>query len=220
MKAAVANHVAEELMSLDQIKAELQKAESLSNKKEKIDRLLHVIHHTFLKKEWDLALQAILSIPDERKRNLMLADLIEEHLLPHHELKRAKESVKYLTPQPETKQLVLVQIALADDQKDHALQLAEQLPTPQSRNYALWHIAEAYLMDNQREKAIEIGERMVENAKTISNHEHRSYSLRDIIKNLYLENGAIDKAKQVLALITEEPIKKKLMTQIEKRQSH
>jgi len=208
-------NIARTTESLEQLKTDLSAAATYTDQAIKFNKLKHIAEASVTLKEWDIAYKAIAGIADQDARNALIAELIEEFLLPSNEISRAKELVKYLTPQPETTPILLIRIALAERNTEQALQFVDQLPTPQSRNFAFWHIVEAYRLDNEKEKAIEVGDRMLENARTIYNNEQRSFALRDVAKNLFLAHGDKERARKAAHLIPDEALRINLLTVIE-----
>lgn len=164
---------------------------------------------------WDLSWEIIQKISDENARNLMIAQLIEEHLIPAHEYAKAKEYCKFLTPNHEITSLILIRLAIAENDLDLALQYVDQLPTPQSRNYAFCHIIEVYLRNNDKQRAIEVGKMMVENARAAADPELRCFLLRDVAKNFFLANGEKDIAREVIGYINDEQLRKRLLMNAE-----
>ncbi len=198
-----------------QVQVDLKALEFVSDWDEKIFKLKEIANACMESHEWDLSWSVIKNIPDENVRNLMIADLIEEHLIPAREYSKAKEFSKYLIADHEITTLILIRLAVVEGNLEKAFRYVEQLPTPQSRNYALNHIAEAYLMNDDKQKAIEIGKMMVENARAITDPTLRSYLLRDVSKNLFLANGEKELACEAANFIGDESLKKRLLMNIE-----
>ena len=165
-------------------------------------------------KQWDLALEALQYIVEEKERNLLIVDIIEGDILPEHDIKRAKEYAAYLTPVTEMQPLALIRIALSEKDREKALKQADRLPSPLSRNFAFWQVAESYLDSKEKDKAYEIGKRMLENIRTISDSKTRSFVLREIALNLFLANKEKEKAKEVAMLIPDEEIRTQVLSKI------
>jgi hypothetical protein len=210
-KASVVNN--EELSG--QIKADLREAESITDSNLRMLKLKELAKVCMNARDLDLTWDVIQTISDENARNLMIAQLIEEYLIPSHEYAKAKEYSKYLVSDHEITTLILIRLALAEGHIEQAIQYVEQLPTPLSRNYAFCHIVEAYLQNNEKGKALEIGKMMIENARAISDPELRSFLLRDVAKNFFLANGEKELAIEVVNYIGDETLKQHLLMNIE-----
>jgi hypothetical protein len=194
-------------INIVELREQLEKAKSLKDQK----KLIEVAKACLTVNEWDLAMEALKSISIESERTKLIADLIEEFLIPAHEIDRAKKFVKFLTPQHEMTSLLLFHLSLVEKDQERALKFANELPTPQSRNFALTHLAQFYLQENDREHALKIGDLMLENARTIHDSIQQSYAIRDVIKNLFLACGDKLRAKKAVEFILEDQIKNKLM---------
>lgn len=197
------------------VRLDLMALKSATDSENKVLQLKEIAKACMLAKDWNLSWEVINDISDENVRNLMLADMIEEYLIPAGEYSKAKEFSKFLLFNHEITPLILIRLAIAEDNQEEAIRYVEQLPTPQSKNYALCHITESYLMEHDKLKAIEIGKIMMENVRAISDPILQSYSLRDIAKNLFLANGEKELAREVAEYIIDESIKKRLLTNIE-----
>ncbi len=200
---------------VEQVQSDLNAIKSITDSDVKTLKLKEIAKVCMDAHEWNLAWDVIKIISDEKVRNLMIANLIEEYLIPAHEYSKAKEFSKYLIADHEITTLVLIHLAIAEGDLEQACRDVEKLPTPQSRNYALCHIAEAYLMDDDKQKAIEVGKMMIENARVISDPALRSYLLRDVAKNLFLAIGEKELACEAANCIGEESLKKRLLMNIE-----
>lgn len=197
-----------------QLRDELQDIKSHHTEKSKTTRLKEIAKGAAEQKQWDLAMDSFQCIADEKERNLCIADIIEEHLLPLRDVAQAKKFAKFLTPTPELQTLLLIRIALAEGNGVDARQLAEKLPSPLSRNYAYQHIIEAYLTNKEKAKADEFSKAILDNARTIYDAKTRSFVLRDIAINLYLASHEVDKAKEAANLIPDETIRNKVLSKI------
>lgn len=200
--------------SIGQLKEELKEIKSSNRRDFKISRLKEIARFAVSKNQEDLALQALQLISEEKERNLLIADLIEDILLPNHEIDRAKKLAKFLTPEIEIQPLVLIRIALAEDDKEQARQLAEQLPSPLSRNFAFLHIIESFFVRGEKDKAHELNKLILENARTIFDLKSRSYILRSIAIDLYQANNEKELAKEAAKLIPDEAIRTQVLKKI------
>ena len=198
--------------SVDQLKEELQKIKSSTHKDS--SRLREIAKSLASNKQWDLANEALQQVENKTDRNLLIADLIEEHLLPAKEVDRAKKFANYLVEDHEMKPLLLVRIALCENDHSQALKLAKTLGSPLSRNFAFLHIIESYLMSGNKEKAKEACNLILENTRTIYDAKVRSSILRDIAIDLYFANHENGLAKQAAELIPDATIKAKVLSKI------
>lgn len=201
--------------SIEQLKEELKEIKSNKNLQAKASKLKDLARSFASKHEWDLAIEAFQYIPEELERNLLIADLIENFLLPAREINQAKKFAKYLTPMPEIHPLVLIRIALAENDREQARKLAERLPSPLSRNFAFIHIIESYLINNEKDKVREITKLMLDNIKTIYDIKSRSYVLREIAIDLFLANHDKEQAKEIAKLIPDEKIRNQVLKKID-----
>lgn len=202
------------LPSVEQLKAGLKEIKSHKGKEPQDVKLKELARSFSAHHEWDLATEALQLVVDEEERNLLIADLIEYFLLPAHEMEQAKKLAKYLTPTPEIQALVWIRIALAEQDPRKAQQLADKLPSPFSRNFAYLQILESYLLDNQKEKAHEIGQLMVKNARTIYDIKSRSYVLRQIAIDVFFAHHDKEEAKEIALLIPDEGIRNQVLNKI------
>lgn len=200
--------------SIDQLKEELKEIKSSNRKDTKAIRLKEIAKSFAFKQQWDLALEALQLIGNEKERNFLIADLIEDFLLPANEIDQAKKFAKYLTPEPEIQPLVLIRIALAENDREQARQIAEHLPSPLSRNFAYVHILESYLASKEKGKVQEMSKLILENARTIYDFKSRSYILRGIAIDLYLPNHEKELAKEAVMLIPNETIRNQVLKKI------
>lgn len=202
--------------NLEDLKKELKDIIISGNKEAKLEALRKIANAFASQKQWDQAKQAIESISSEKERNLLIADLIEEHLIPAKELEQAKKFAKLLTPVPEIQPLVLVRLALVENNGEQALHIAQNLSSPLSRHYALLHIVEYFLQNKEKDKAYEASQLMFENARTIYDPKIRSFILREIAIELFLANGEKDKAREVANLIPNETVKTQVLNKVGK----
>lgn len=200
--------------SVEQLKDELKELKSLGGKKVDEERISDLAKAFAAKQQWDNALESFQVAVDPIKRNLLIADLIEEFLIPARQLDQAKKFAKFLTPTAETQPLVMIRIALAENNKDQAKRMAESLPSPLSRNFALLHIAEHSFMSGEKNEVREIVKKMLDNARTILDAKTKSYLLREIAIDLLMANHEKDLAKEVAAAIPDEKIKKLVLSKI------
>lgn len=190
--------------TLDPLREELKELKS-SNRKD-IKALREIARSAISKQQYDLAEETFQFISDENERNLLIADLIEI-LLSSRKIEQARKFAKYLTPEPEIQPLMLIRIALVEGDNEQAEQIAEQLPSPLSRNFALIHIAEAYLANEEKNKVRELNKQILENVKTIYDAKSRSFILRSIAIDLYMANHEKELAKQAAMLIPDEAMR-------------
>ena len=73
-----------------ELNEELKEIKSWKNKAPKDSRLREMARHFASQQQWDLALEALQFIVNEKERNLLIADLIEGYLLPAHEITLAQ----------------------------------------------------------------------------------------------------------------------------------
>jgi hypothetical protein len=116
-----------------------------------------------------------------------------------------------MIPECESTVLIQIRLALAENNRNEALKLVNFLPTPISRNYALWRIVESYTFDGNFNKVFEIGNMMIENARTLTSSEQQSYELRDVAKNLFLAYGHIELALKAAEHISDPAIKERVL---------
>lgn len=197
-----------------ELENELKEIKSWKSKAPKNHRLEEMAKHFASNKQWDLALEALELIPNEKERNLLIADFIEGFLLPSREFALAKKFAKYLTPVIEMESFLWIKIALAENDSEQALQIAEHLPSPLSRNYAFLHIMESYLANKEKNKANNLHNLMLENIRTIYDQKSRSYILRELALNLYLPNNEKQRALEMAMLIPDEDIKIQVLDKI------
>lgn len=200
---------------VEQVKRDLKEVNSIADPLKKTNRYKEIAKACMNAKQWDLALNVIKFISDDKTRNLMIADLVEEYLLPAREYEKVKNCIKFLIPEYESTTLVLIRFSLVEGNREEALRWVDELPTPQSRNYALCHIAESYLVDNEKDGAIEIGKMMIENARLISDPEQQNFALRDISKNVFLAMGEKELARKAAEHISNEELKSKTLRNID-----
>lgn len=197
-----------------ELKEELKEIKSWKSREPKDSRVIEITRHFASRKQWDRALEALQLISNEKERNLLIADLIEGSLLPAQETSTAKKFAKYLTPVVEIEPFVWIRIALADNDTEEALKIAEHLPSPLSRNFAFLHIMESYLANKEKSKANALRKLMVENIRTIYDNRSRCYILRELALNLFLANKEKEVAKEMAMLIPDEEIRTKVLTKI------
>jgi hypothetical protein len=202
-------------LGVDQLKKMFVEAKSITNIDEKEEKLIDITHGFFHLHEWTLAMDVIKSIPKESDRDFLIAELIEEYLIPNNQFDYARECVKFLTPEHEATILIQIRLALLEDKPQKALEFANELPTPVSRNYALFHIVQYYLLQNDVENAMKIGNFIVDNSRTIVNPLLQSQSLRNVAKNLFLAHGNVVVARKVAELIPDGTIKTQLLAIID-----
>lgn len=201
--------------SIEQIEIKLNQIKANKDKQAQVEQLKEVVKSCASQKQWNLVMEAIELVEDDRERNLLIADLIEDNLLNNKEIDQAKKFAKYLMPQSEIQPLILIRIALAENNREQALQIAENLPSPLSRNFAFWHIVEFYLSNNDKNKAYEISNKMLENLKTVYDPKTRSYLLREIAIELFLTNKDKQRAKEVAKLVPDQEIRNQLLSKID-----
>lgn len=196
------------------LKEELQEIKSWKSRAPKDSKLMEMARHFAANQHWDLAMQALELIWNEKERNLLIADLIEGYLLPADQIALAKKFAKYLTPEPEIDSLVWIRIALADNDTEQAMKIAERLPSPLSRNFAFMHIMESYLAKKEKNKTNELCKHMLENIRTIYDHNTRCYILRDLALSLFLPNNDKERAKEMANLIPNVTIRNQVLNKI------
>lgn len=202
-------------LTREQLKTELNEINAIKSTSTKNAKLRELARTAAAANQWDFATQIFQWVQEENERNLLIADLIEDFLLPKHEFKQAKNFAKFMTAEPEIQSLVLLRIALAEGKGDSAREIAEHLPTPLSRNFAFMQIVEFFLVNREKEKVQEISKLMLENVKTIFNPKIKSYVLREIAVNLHLGNNDRERAKEAAMLIPDEEIKTQVLNKIQ-----
>jgi hypothetical protein len=198
-----------------EVAKKLKQIKENKDKQTQFAQLKEIVKSSASNNQWNLVMEAIEILEDERERNLLIADLIEDHLLKTNEIEQAKKFAKYIIPQSEIHPLVLIRIALAEKDGKHALKIAESLSSPLSRNFAFWHILEFFNANNDEEKVNEISNKMLENIRTIYDPKTRSSILREIAIEHFLAKNDIQRAKEVVNLIPNEEMRKQLLTKIE-----
>lgn len=193
---------------------ELKEIKSWKMREPKNSRMVEIAKHFASMQQWDQALEAFQLVSNEKERNLLIADLIEGFLLPAHEIAVAKKFAKYLTPVIEIESFIWIRIALADNDTEQALKIAERLPSPLSRNFAYLHIMESYLANKEKHKVNELFKLIIENIRTIYDNKSRSYILRELALNLFVPNNEKEKAKEIAMLIPDETIKTQVVNKI------
>lgn len=206
--------ITQKLSADQQLKEELKAIKSWKSQEPKDSRVIEIARHFADEQQWDLALDALQYVSNEKERNLLIADLIEGHLLPEHEIAQAKKFAKYLTPVIEIEPFVWIRIALADDDEEQAIKIAERLQSPLSRNFAFMHIMEAYLANKQKDKANALRKLMIENIRTIYDNKSRCYILRELALNLFLPNKETEQAKNIAMLIPDDAIRNQVLSKI------
>jgi hypothetical protein len=191
--------------SVDQLSNELEELKTSKSKTTKNKRLKEMTKEFATHKKWDLCMECFQLVTDEKERNMLIADLIEEYLLPAKDIAKAKKFAKYLVQEEEQeiRSLVLLRIALTENNWDEAEKCAESLMTPLSRNFAYIHLIEAYLTNKKKDKAKAAHKRILENARTIYDAKIRAYVLRDIAIDLYFANHENTFAKEAAELISD-----------------
>lgn len=197
-----------------ELKEELKEIKSWKSKEPKDSRVKEIARYFASMQQWDLAIEAFQLLSNEKERNLLIADLIEGFLLPAHEIALAKKFAKYMTPVVEIESFVWIRIALADNDTEQALKIAERLPSPLSRNFAFTHIMESYLANKEKNKASELIKLIIENVRTIYDNKSRSYILRELALNLFLPNNEKEQAKEMAMLIPDETIRTQVLNKI------
>lgn len=197
-----------------ELKEELKEIKSWKSKEPKDSRVIEITRHFASIQQWDLAIEAFQLVSNEKERNLLIADLIEGFLLPAHEIALAKKFAKYLTPVIEIESFIWIRIALADNDTEQALKIAERLPSPLSRNFAYLHIMESYLANKEQYKASELRKLIIENIKTIYDNKSRSYILRELALNLFMPNNEKEQAREMAMLIPDDTIKTQVLNKI------
>ncbi len=200
--------------SVDQLKEELAAIKSSQQRESKASRLKELARAFASNQKWDSALETFQLLVDEKERNMLIADLIEEFLLPAHDITQAKKFAKYLVQDQEIQPLILIRIALAENDREQAQKIAKSLTSPLSRNFAFLHIIESYLMNRQKDKAREACQFILENARTIYDAKIRSYILRDIAIDLYFAHHENALANEAAQLIPDATIKKQVLNKI------
>lgn len=197
-----------------ELKDELKEIKSWKSKAPKDKRLEEIARQFASDNQWDLALETLELIANERERNLLIADLVEGFLLPANEIALAKKFAKYLTPVIEMEPFIWIRIALAENDREQAQKIAEHLPSPLSRNFAFMHIMESYLDKKEKNKANELNKRIIENIRTIYDSKSRSYILRELALNLFMPNNEKERAKEMALMIPDEVIKTQVLNKI------
>lgn len=197
-----------------ELKEELKEIKSWKSKEPKNSRLMEIAKQFASEHEWESALEALQYIPNEKERNLLIADLIEGYLLPAREIDTAKKFAKFLTPVIEMESLVWIRIALADKDPEEALKIAEHLPSPLSRNFAFLHIMESFLAKREKNKVSELYKLMIENIRTIYDSMSRCYVLRELALNLFLPHNEKELALETAMMIPDETIKTQVLSKI------
>lgn len=208
--------MAQKKFTEQELKDELKEIKAWKSKEPKSSRVVELARHFVSMQQWDLAIEALQLISNEKERNLLIADLIEGFLLPKHEIAIAKKFAKYLTPVIEIEPFVWMRIALADKDTDQALKIAEHLPSPLSRNFAFLHIMESYLANKEKQKVNELSNSIIENIRTIYDSKTRSYILRELALNLFMPNGEVELAKEMAMLIPDENTRTQVLNKINK----
>lgn len=197
-----------------ELNEELMQIKSLRSKESKDSKVEEIARQFASRQQWDLVIEAIQLISNEKERNLLIADLIEGFLLPQHEIALAKKFARYLTPVNEIESFTWIRIALADNDTEQAEKIAERLPSPLSRNFAYMHIMEYYLANHENAKADELNKLIIENIRTIYDNKSRSYVLRELALNLFMPNNEKEKAQQMTMLIPDETIRNQVLNKI------
>lgn len=210
----MASKIAQKELSLEQLKKELAEIKAGKQREANDSKLIEIAKFFASKQQWALAIESIQFIVNKNERNLLIVDLIENYLLPADEIDQAKKFAKYLTPEPEIVPLVQIRIALMENNRELAKEIAERLPSSLSRNYAFVHLAEHYLSKNEKNKLNEIAKLLFENARTIYDFKSRSYILREIALNLFLAYHDKEHAKEAAALIPNETIRTQVINKI------
>lgn len=198
----------------NKLKEELKEIRFWKSKEPKDSRVVEIAKHFASMQQWDLAMEAVQLVSDEKERNLLIADLIEGHLLPANENAQAKKFAKFLTPVIEIEPFVWLRIALAENDTAQALKIAERLPSPLSRNFAYLHIMETYFAKKEKNKVDALSKLILENVRTIYDTKSRSYVLRELALNLFLPNNEKNRAKEMAILIPDATIRTLVLNKI------
>ncbi len=202
--------------SVAQLNEELREIKLKKDQKNQAGRLKELARSFAALHDWDHAIETFQLLSDEQERNILIADLIESFLLSSHEIEQAKKFAKYLTPTPEIQPLITIRIALAGNDREQAEQIARTLPSPLSRNFAFLQILESCFINNEKDKALEIKEQLLNNARTVYDIKSRSYILREIAIDLFLAHHEKEQAREVAQLIPDEKIKSQTLNKIGK----
>lgn len=200
--------------TVPELQEELKEIKSWKSKEPKNSRVIEIARHFAAVRQWDMAMEALQLISNEKERNLLIADLVEGFLLPAHEIALAKKFAKYLTPINEIESFIWIKIALADNDTEQAMKIAGHLPSPISRNFAFIHIMESYFANKVKNKENELRQLMIENIRTIYDNKIRSYILRDLALNLFLPNNEKGPAIEMANLIPDELIQLQVLDKI------
>lgn len=200
--------------SIEQLKEELQEIKSSKNRESKSSRLNEIAKSFASNKQWDLTLEAFQLVVDDKHRDMLIADLIEEFLLPAHEINQAKKFAKYIVQEQEIQPLILIRIALAENDREQAQKIAQSLVSPFARHFAFLHVIESYLFNKQKDKSKEACKLILENARTIYDSKVRSYLLREVAIDLYFANHEKELAKEAAILIPDATIKTQVLNKI------
>jgi hypothetical protein len=206
--------IAQKRFTEQELKEELKEIKSWRSREPKDSRVIEIARHFASMQQWDLAIEALQLVSNEKDRNLLIADLIEGFLLPANEIALAKKFAKYLTPVLEIESLIWIRIALADNDTEQAQKIAERLPSPLSRNFAYLHIMESYLANKEKYKANELIKLLLENIRTIYDNKSRSYILRELALNLFMPNNEKEQAIEMATLIPDETIRAQVLNKI------
>lgn len=203
-------------VNVGELQKELEEIKAGKQNRSKGPRLRELALQFAQLNEFQNAKNAFQLIVDERERNLTIAEIIEDFLLPSQETGIAKDFVKFITPTPEILPLVSIHIALSENDRDLARQIIRTLPSPLARNFAFMQLIETYFMNREKDmnQARQIGELMLENAKMEKDQHIKSYLLRDIAINLYLANHEKGMAKEAAALIPDAKIRDQVLRKI------
>lgn len=210
--------ISQKELTNEQLTKELNTINAIQNTSAKNAKLKELARTAAAANQWDFAVQIFQWVKEENERNLLIADLIEDFLLPNREFNQAKQFAKFMTEEPETQALVLLRIALAEGKGDRAREIAEHLPTPLSRNFAFMQIVEFFHVNRDKEKVREVSKLMLENVKTIFNVKIKSYVLREIAINLHLGNNDREQAKEAALLIPDETIRTHVLNKLQESQ--
>lgn len=207
--------IAQKKYSDQELREELNEIKSWKSQEPKNNRLIEIARQFGSTQQWDQAIETFQLISNEKERNLLIADIIEGYLLPAKEIVTAKKFAKFLTPVHEIEPFIWIRIALAENDTEQALKIAERLPSPLSRNFAFLHIMESYFAKRDKNKANELRKLMIDNVRSIYDNRSRSFILRELALNLFLPNNEKESAKEIANLIPDETIRTQVLNKID-----
>jgi hypothetical protein len=200
--------------SAEQLVKELQEIKSGKSIEGKSGRLREIARSFGSHQKWDEALDTFQLITDVKVRDGVIADIIEEFLLPAKKFDLAKKFCHYVVQDQEIKPLLNLRIALAENNGSEAEKIVHSLMSPIAKNFAFMQVIEFYFISQKKDKVKQFCKSILENSRNIYDTKVRSYILREIAISLCFANHEKELAMEAANLIPDETIKSQVLKKI------